>query len=113
MPVYNGEDYLQASIESIARQSFGHFEFVIVDDGSTDRPPQILSEWAGRDGRIRVISGRPRRGVVGSANRVVREAQAPICARMDADDVSHPDRLRRQWEVLDRKSTRLNSSHGY
>lgn len=100
MPVYNGEDYLQASIESIVRQSFGNFEFVILDDGSTDRTPQILSEWAGRDGRIRVISGRPRRGVVGSANRVVREARAPICARMDADDVSHPDRLRRQWEVL-------------
>ncbi len=100
MPVYNGEDYLGESIESIVHQNFQDFEFVILDDASTDQTARILSEWAERDDRIRIVASRHRLGVVGSANRVVREARSAICARMDADDVSHPDRLRRQWEVL-------------
>ncbi len=100
MPVYNGEDYLLECLESIVHQTFQDFEFVILDDASTDRTAGILREWAGRDDRIRIITSRCRLGVVGSANRVVREARAVICARMDADDVSHPERLRRQWEVL-------------
>ncbi len=100
MPVYNGEDYLRDSIESIVRQTFREFEFVILDDASADQTAIMLREWAGRDDRIRIVTSRYRLGVVGSANRVVREARAAICARMDADDISHPDRLRRQWEVL-------------
>lgn len=100
MPVYNGAEYLAESVESILRQTFQTFEFVILDDGSTDRTPTILREWAGRDKRIRVVASPQRLGVVGSANRVVWEAHAPVCARMDADDLSHPDRLQRQWEVL-------------
>ena len=100
MPVYNGEDYLQECIQSIVHQTFQDFEFVILDDGSTDQTAQILGGWARRDDRIRIITSPHRLGVVGSANRVVGEARAPLCARMDADDVSHPDRLRRQWDVL-------------
>lgn len=100
MPVHNEEDYVQDSIQSIVRQTFQDFEFVILDDSSTDGTAQILGNWAQRDRRIRIITSLHRLGVVGSANRVVGEARAPICARMDADDVCHPDRLRRQWEVL-------------
>ena len=100
MPVHNGADYLQESIQSILSQTHAEFEFVIVDDGSTDRTPEILQAWATRDPRVRVVRTRSRLGVVGSANRAVAEARAPVCARMDADDVSHPDRLRRQWAVL-------------
>lgn len=100
MPVYNGDDYLLECLESIVHQTFRDFEFVILDDASTDRTAGILREWAGRDDRIRIVTSECRLGVVGSANRVVREAQSPICARMDADDISHPERLRRQWEVL-------------
>ena len=101
MPVHNGGDYLQESINSIVRQTFHDFEFVILDDASTDQTPTILRDWAGRDHRIRIVTSRRQLGVVGSANRVVAEARTAICARMDADDVSHPDRLRLQWEVLD------------
>lgn len=100
MPVYNGENYLRESIESIAHQTFTDFEFVILDDASTDQTAGILRDWAQRDNRIRIVTSRRQLGVVGSANRVVREARTAICARMDADDVSHPDRLGRQWEVL-------------
>jgi glycosyltransferase involved in cell wall biosynthesis len=100
MPVHNGEDYLEECLDSIVRQTFRDFEFVILDDASTDRTAGILRDWTRRDDRIRVVTSPHSLGVVGSANRVVREARATICARMDADDVSHPDRLRRQWEVL-------------
>jgi len=101
MPVHNGEEYLPESVESILHQTFRDFEFVILDDASTDRTASILREWAGRDDRIRIVTSQYRLGVVGSANGVVRAAQAAICARMDADDISHPERLMRQWEVLE------------
>ncbi len=100
MAVHNGEPYLAESIESILTQTLSDFEFVILDDASTDQTPEILREWARRDHRIRLIASSIQLGLAGSANRVVHEARGEVCARMDADDVSHPDRLRRQWGVL-------------
>ncbi len=100
MPVYNAAPYLDASIESILRQTFPDFELVVLDDGSTDGSGKLMRSWAERDPRVRVIAGSMRLGMVGSANRVMREARAPVCARMDADDISCPTRLEVQWEVL-------------
>ncbi len=100
MPVRNAGAHLHASIESILGQSFDDFEFVILDDASTDASLEIARDWARRDPRIRLVASREALGLVGSSNAVVREARAAVCARMDADDVAHPDRLRRQWEVL-------------
>jgi hypothetical protein len=100
MPVYNAAPFLSASIRSILDQTFPDFEFVILDDASTDGSAEMLHDWASRDHRIRLLRSPVSLGTVGSSNRVVAEACAPICARMDADDVSHPDRLRRQWDVL-------------
>ena len=102
MPVHNGEPYLAESVKSILTQTFRAFEFVILDDASTDRTPEILRDGARQDGRIRVIGHSKQSGLSRALNDLVREARAPICARMDADDVSHPDRLGRQWEVLHR-----------
>jgi hypothetical protein len=102
MPVHNAAPYLAHSIASIRGQTMADFELVVLDDASTDGSRAILRDWAARDRRIRVVESETRLGPAGSADRVVREARAPVCARMDADDVSHPERLRAQWEVLRR-----------
>jgi glycosyltransferase involved in cell wall biosynthesis len=104
MPVHNAAPYLDASIRSILGQTFKEFEFVILDDGSTDESNRILREWAQRDERIRLIENGRALGPVGSSNKVVSEARAPLLARMDADDISQPSRLERQWRILSERS---------
>jgi glycosyltransferase involved in cell wall biosynthesis len=104
MPVHNAAPYLDLSIRSILGQTFRDFELVLLDDASTDDSGQLLDAWARRDRRIHVIHAPARLGLVGSADLAVRQARAPICARMDADDVSHPDRLLIEWGVLARDS---------
>lgn len=99
MPARNVGRYLDASIESILGQSFGDFEFVIRDDGSTDGTREALRGWAARDSRIRLFEG-PQLGLAESSNWVVRQARAPLIARMDADDVARADRLERQVALM-------------
>src|SRR3977135_257076 len=98
MPVHNALPFLNESISSILAQSFTDFEFVILDDASTDSSLELLREWSRRDQRIQIHESTQRLGLAGSSNAVVSEARSAIIARMDADDVAHPDRLRRQWE---------------
>ena len=100
MPVKNAQPYLDAAVESILSQSLENFEFVIRDDASTDGTRDRLRYWAARDGRIRLFEGLKGLGPAGSSNWVVEQARTPIVARMDADDVARPDRLRRQLEIL-------------
>lgn len=100
MPVHNALPYLDAAIESILGQTHRHFEFVILDDCSTDGSGKRLREWAKKDSRIRLVRSRTKLGPAGSSQRVAEEATAPIVARMDADDIAHADRLRQQLEVL-------------
>jgi len=76
------------------------FEFVILDDASTDNTIERLREWAARDKRIQVHESKKQLGLSASSNAVVAEARASVVARMDADDIAHPDRLRRQWEII-------------
>lgn len=95
LAVYNGERYLAAAIESILAQTHGQFEFIIVNDGSTDSTAEILAEYARRDLRIRVVSqsnqDQPR-----SLNRALAIAQYEWVAVIDHDDVSLPCRLETQ-----------------
>jgi glycosyltransferase involved in cell wall biosynthesis len=100
MPVYNAMPHLDQAIESILGQTFGDFEFIILDDGSTDDSGKRIKDWGARDPRIRLLSADSNLGPVGSSNMVARAARAELVARMDADDVSYPDRLRQQVEVL-------------
>jgi glycosyltransferase involved in cell wall biosynthesis len=104
MPVHNARPFLSCSIESILAQTFSDFEFIILDDGSSDGSVDLLQEWAQRDARIQLHQTEKRLGLSGSSNAVVAKARTPIIARMDGDDVAHPDRLRRQWEVLQSNS---------
>ncbi len=99
MPVWNGEKHLAEAIESILAQTFTNFEFIIVDDGSTDSTPRLLTGFAEKDNRIRIIN-LPHEGIVAALNRGVAEAQAQWIARMDSDDVAYPDRLARQWAAI-------------
>jgi glycosyltransferase involved in cell wall biosynthesis len=100
MPVHNAATFLDESIRSILNQSFSDFEFVILDDASSDKSPDLLKRWAQHDSRIRLFRSDQQLGLAGSSNRVVSQTRAPIVARMDADDVSHPERFARQLEVL-------------
>src|ERR1051325_5994192 len=87
MPVYNALPFLDDSISSILRQTLSDFEFVILDDASTDNSVERLREWAARDKRIRLHESKQRLGLSGSSNAVLAEARASIVARMDADDI--------------------------
>lgn len=100
MPVRNAIPYLDASIESILAQTLEDFELLILNDGSTDGSGAVMRNWAQRDRRIRVFEGQRALGTANSGNFITAKATAPLVARMDADDVSHPDRLRREWEVI-------------
>jgi glycosyltransferase involved in cell wall biosynthesis len=100
MPVHNALPFLDDSITSILQQTLTDFEFVILDDASTDGSRERLREWARRDKRIHLHESKVRLGLSGSSNVVVAKAHAPIVARMDADDIAHPERLIRQWEII-------------
>lgn len=99
MPVYNAERFVAQAIESILYQTFGDFEFLIVDDRSTDQSSSILKQYAGLDARIRIVSA-AKPGYVEALNEMLRLAQGKFVARMDADDISLPDRFRLQVERL-------------
>lgn len=100
MPVYNGGSYLAAAVESILNQTWKDFEFIIVDDGSTDGSLEVLKKYAQQDDRIRVIS-RANTGIVGALNDGLAAARAKYIARMDGDDISLPTRLGRQVAYLE------------
>lgn len=98
MPVYNGEKYLQEAIDSILNQTFGDFEFIIINDGSTDKTLEIIKSYS--DPRIRVIS-QENKGIIHSLNKGISESRGKYIARMDADDISLPDRFKRQSDFLE------------
>ncbi|WOI58409.1 glycosyltransferase family 2 protein [Palleronia sp. LCG004] len=100
LPVYNAQAYLAEAIESILRQSFADFEFLIIDDGSTDGSVEIVSLYAARDPRIRFVA-RENRGLVATLNELAEMAQGEYLARMDADDISLSDRFLHQVARLD------------
>ena len=84
----------------MARQTFGDFEIVVIDDGSTDSTPAILDCFADRDPRVRVVHT-PNRGIISALNTGIDECSGELIARMDADDISHPRRLEMQVALMD------------
>ena len=97
MPVYNQEKYVSAAVESILNQTFTDFELIVVDDGSTDGTGKILEQVT--DARVRVVRG-SHAGFLVALERAVRESRGRWVARMDSDDICHPQRLQRQLEFL-------------
>jgi glycosyltransferase involved in cell wall biosynthesis len=99
MPAYNAERYLGEAIDSILAQTLTEFEFLILDDGSTDQTPTILREYAQRDSRIRVLTLR-HAGYTAALNAGITYSRGNLIARMDADDRALPDRLEQQVAYL-------------
>lgn len=99
MPVYNGERFLCESIESIRTQTFTDFELLIVNDGSTDRSVEIIENY--RDPRIRLLLNEKNMGLVSTLNKGIKSARGEYIARMDCDDISMPERFRKQVEFMD------------
>lgn len=99
MPVYNAEAYVADAVKSILRQSFTNFRLICVDDGSTDHSFDILTELASNDQRMQIVR-QQNTGVVRALNVGLSMCEAPLIARMDADDIAMPDRFSRQIEYL-------------
>lgn len=112
MSVYNGEKYLREAVESILNQTFRDFEFIIINDGSTDKSGEILEEYAKKDSRVR-LSHQENMGLTKSLNRAIRLAKGEYIARMDADDISLPQRLEKQVRFLNKNPEIVLVGTGY
>lgn len=99
MPVYNAERYIAEAVESILAQTYTDFEFLIIDDGSTDGSLEILKRYEAQDKRIKLKS-RTNTGYVVALNEMLAEAKGEFIARMDADDISMPQRFKKQLLYL-------------
>lgn len=100
MPVYNAGQFLNEAIDSILNQSFKHFEFLIIDDGSTDKSAAIIESY--KDPRIRFLRNDRNMGITPTLNKGISLASCELIARMDADDISHPSRLQKQYGFMKR-----------
>ena len=100
LPVWNGEAFLEQAIDSVLGQTLSSFELIVIDDGSSDRSAAIAEGFTSRDDRVRTLR-RPHEGLSASLNAGIAAARGDYVARMDADDVSVPDRLQKQVEYLD------------
>lgn len=101
IPFFNAECYLEGAIKSIIQQSLKDWELILVDDGSTDNSLDIARSFAQKDTRIRVISDSLNKKLPYRLNQIIKESKGEYIARMDADDLIHPDRLRIQLEFLE------------
>ncbi|OGF35795.1 hypothetical protein A2303_04670 [Candidatus Falkowbacteria bacterium RIFOXYB2_FULL_47_14] len=100
MPVYNAAKYLHEAIDSILNQSFRDFEFLIIDDGSTDNSRKIIESY--NDPRIRLIINDTNLRLIATLNKGIDLARGEYIARMDADDISLPKRIEKQVDFMDK-----------
>ncbi len=98
MPVYNAEKYLAQAIDSMLQQTFHDFEFLIIDDGSSDSSVAIINAYF--DPRIRLITNESNLGISATLNKGIAMCSTELIARMDADDISYPDRLQKQYDFF-------------
>lgn len=102
MSVYNGERFLREAVDSILAQTFRDFEFLVIDDGSTDSSAAILASYA--DSRLRVVKNERNIGLTASLNAGLLLARGEYIARQDADDVALPQRLEKQVRAMDERA---------
>jgi len=101
MPVYNEERWLSQSIPSILNQTCEDFEFIILNDASTDNSDRIIKNYTTMDSRIRTVNNPDNYGLIKTLNRGVDLAGGKYIARMDSDDISFPDRLEKQLNFME------------
>ena len=102
MPVFNGERYLEMAIDSILNQTFKDFELIIINDGSTDFSEKIIFSY--NDSRIKYYKNSENIGLIATLNKGIDLCNGRFIARMDADDISLPKRLQKQWDFLNTHS---------
>ncbi|WP_180083354.1 glycosyltransferase [Acinetobacter sp. YH12102] len=107
IPFYNAEKYLALSIQSVISQSYKNWELILVDDGSIDSSVQIANSYAKYDKRIKVISDGGNKKLPFRLNQIIKESKGNFIARMDADDIMHPQRLEKQINFL-KKNTKFD-----
>lgn len=100
MPVYNCERYLRQTLDSLTAQTMTDFEVILVNDGSTDSSGKIVEEFSAKDSRFRVLN-QTNQGIVAALNNGLALVKGKYIARLDSDDLAHPDRLKLQVEYLD------------
>lgn len=110
MPVFNGEEYLIEAIDSVVNQTFKDFEFIIINDGSTDNSLKIIESFKEKDSRIRIIS-RENKGLIFSLNEGIQNSEGQFIARMDADDICLPQRFEKQIKLM--KTNNLDICGGH
>ncbi len=98
LPVYNGASTLDLAVRSILNQSFEDWELIILDDASTDHSVEVMRTFD--DPRIRLVEGDENIGLSARLNMAIEMASSKLFARMDQDDISHPDRIKKQVEFL-------------
>lgn len=102
MAVFDGEESVSDSIESILNQTFQDFEFIIVDDGSTDKTFEIIESYMQKDKRIKLIRNLENIGLTKSLNKAIKKSKGKFIARQDADDISLPERLEKEIKFLNK-----------
>lgn len=100
MPAHNASKHISIAIESILNQTFKNFEFIIVNDNSSDKTAKIVKKYARKDLRIRLLNNSKKLDIAGSLNRGIEDSKSNIIARMDADDISTPQRLELQYKLI-------------
>lgn len=102
MPVYNGDQYLKQAIESVLDQTFSDFEFIIINDGSTDRSLETVESYAKQDPRIKIIKNEKNLGIQKSLNIGIKKSRGDFVTRIDHDDIwCDEDKLKKQIEFLE------------
>jgi glycosyltransferase involved in cell wall biosynthesis len=109
MPVYNSEKYLKDSIESIINQTFRDFEFIIINDGSTDNSLKIIKEYTKLDERIKIIDQK-NTGIIGALNNGLKISNGDYIARMDSDDISLQNRLEKQVAFMEENRVKISGT---
>lgn len=100
VPCYNCEKFLRDAIESILAQGFRDFELILIDDGSTDKTPDILQGFSEEDPRVRILKNDVNGGICVALNKGLDAARGEFICRMDADDIAEPDRLEKQISFM-------------
>lgn len=104
LPFYNSEKYLSYAILSVINQSYDDWELILVNDGSTDHSLKIATKYSELDNRIRILDDGDNMKLPYRLNQIISESKGKYIARMDADDIMHPERLQKQFNFLNENS---------
>ncbi|GAA6174011.1 glycosyltransferase [Colwellia sp. KU-HH00111] len=104
LPMYNAEDHIQQAVDSILNQTYDNFELIIINDGSTDRSLETISQLYSNNEKVKIFD-QTNHGLIYTLNKAIDIADGELIARMDADDISFPDRFLKQVQLFQKQPT--------